>query len=572
MSPQGHAKRRVSSLHEASRLLAQLVTLGLRTIAFVRTRAVAERLYEATCDLLEPTKRAVLGVYRAGYLKEKRREIEGDLFGGRLTAVVATTALELGVDVGSLDATLHLGYPGSTASMAQQAGRAGRGGRDALAILIAGDNPLEQELMRNPRRMLQRPLERTVLDPFNEAILRQHLVAAAHELPLRMPPLTTALAAVAAQRPVVLAAGQGAAAAQGVVGRDASAAEEEISEEEIVVKIDDGDGEQRETLGAEGIGGDTGRLGAEEIGAACIWEGRSACNHRETLGAEEIGAGIGGAAAPTEEAAAMAAAAAAAAAAAEAACCAPCEEPEPHLGLWALWRGAAQAALEARQLREDGDHLVLPEGRVPGAVSLRDIDSRRVRLVVIPRPPQVGPSAFGESVAASGSLSGSGTGCGNGSGGAKDGSSSGGSGSGRSRRGGGGGGGGGGTPSWLLEKPAEMELETMEESAAQLRVYDQAVYLHAGASYVVHRLDLEEQRAAFLYREDVNYYTEPRDHGMVAVQRRVGEVDGFGGRCRGYHGHMRVSKEVYGYRKCAKVGGRVLKLELCDADCMLIAC
>jgi DEAD/DEAH box helicase domain-containing protein len=122
MSPQGHAKRRVSSLHEASRLLAQLVTLGLRTIAFVRTRAVAERLYEATCDLLEPTKRAVLGVYRAGYLKEKRREIEGDLFGGRLTAVVATTALELGVDVGSLDATLHLGYPGSTASMAQQVG------------------------------------------------------------------------------------------------------------------------------------------------------------------------------------------------------------------------------------------------------------------------------------------------------------------------------------------------------------------------------------------------------------------------------------------------------------------
>jgi len=410
MSPQGHAKRRVSSLHEASRLLAQLVTLGLRTIAFVRTRAVAERLYEATCDLLEPTKRAVLGVYRAGYLKEKRREIEGDLFGGRLTAVVATTALELGVDVGSLDATLHLGYPGSTASMAQQAGRAGRGGRDALAILIAGDNPLEQELMRNPRRMLQRPLERTVLDPFNEAILRQHLVAAAHELPLRMPPLTTALAAVAAQRPVVLAAGQGAAAAQGVVGRDisdrsqraaaaqgvvrrdAAAAEEEISDEEIVVKIDDGDGEQRETLGAEGIGGDRGRLGAEQIGAACIWEGRSACNHRETLGAEEIGAGIGGAAAPTEEAAAMAAAAAAAAAAAEAAeaaCCTPCEEPEPHLGLWALWRGAAQAALDARQLREDGDHLVLPEGRVPGAVSLRDIDSRRVRLVVIPRPPQV---------------------------------------------------------------------------------------------------------------------------------------------------------------------------------------
>ena len=86
--------------------------------------------------------RARVACYRAGYLKEKRRELEAALFGGELLAVVATNALELGVDIGCLSATLHLGYPGSAASLAQQAGRAGRGGKDAIALLVAQDNPL----------------------------------------------------------------------------------------------------------------------------------------------------------------------------------------------------------------------------------------------------------------------------------------------------------------------------------------------------------------------------------------------------------------------------------------------
>ena len=153
--PPGAARRRVSSLEEASRLLAHLINHGLRSIAFVRTRALAERLYEATYERLGAAERAGFAVYRAGYSKEKRRQIEQALFGDKLTAVVATNALELGVDIGSLDVTIHLGYPGTTASLAQQAGRAGRGGRDALAIMIARDNPLEQHLMRAPRAVLE---------------------------------------------------------------------------------------------------------------------------------------------------------------------------------------------------------------------------------------------------------------------------------------------------------------------------------------------------------------------------------------------------------------------------------
>ena len=100
--------------------------------------------------------------------------------------------------VGCLDATLHLGYPGSTASLAQQAGRAGRGARDALAIVVAADNPLEQSLMEAPAALTERPLDQTVLDPANHVVLRQHLAAAAREHPLRLPPPSVMAAEAAA--------------------------------------------------------------------------------------------------------------------------------------------------------------------------------------------------------------------------------------------------------------------------------------------------------------------------------------------------------------------------------------
>ena len=121
------------------------------------------------------------------YKKEKRRAIEAALFSGELRAVVATNALELGVDVGSLDATLHLGWPGSTASLAQQAGRAGRSGRPSFAVLVAQDNPLEQHLVECPDQILSRPLERTVIHPANATLLRHHIVSAARETPIRLP-------------------------------------------------------------------------------------------------------------------------------------------------------------------------------------------------------------------------------------------------------------------------------------------------------------------------------------------------------------------------------------------------
>ncbi|KAL3928792.1 MAG: hypothetical protein SGPRY_002238 [Prymnesium sp.] len=194
--PPGTARRRLSSLGEAARLLSLFVSHQIRTIAFVHARSVAELLLQRTHELLPSGNyigrnlsrslhevRSRVTSYRAGYLKEKRREVEAALFGGSLLAVVATNALELGVDIGSLDATIHVGYPGSKASLAQQAGRAGRGCADSIALMIAGDNPLEQ----HPRALLDQRLEAVALNPYNHKLLAAHLIAAAEELPLRLP-------------------------------------------------------------------------------------------------------------------------------------------------------------------------------------------------------------------------------------------------------------------------------------------------------------------------------------------------------------------------------------------------
>lgn len=98
-------------------------------------------------------------VYRGGYSPAERRAIEAELFHGQLLGVAATNALELGVDVGSLDVTLHLGFPGSVSSLRQQAGRAGRREQQSLAVFVAFDGPLDQHFMRNPDHLLRRPVE-----------------------------------------------------------------------------------------------------------------------------------------------------------------------------------------------------------------------------------------------------------------------------------------------------------------------------------------------------------------------------------------------------------------------------
>ncbi|HUW31169.1 MAG TPA: DEAD/DEAH box helicase [Planctomycetota bacterium] len=123
--------------------------------------------------------------YRGGYLPEERRDIEKRLFSGELLAVVSTNALELGIDVGGLDACIIVGYPGTIASTWQQAGRAGRGKADSLAVLVAYDDPIDQYLMRRPDYFFGKSPEHAVIDPENPYILLSHVACAAAELPLR---------------------------------------------------------------------------------------------------------------------------------------------------------------------------------------------------------------------------------------------------------------------------------------------------------------------------------------------------------------------------------------------------
>ncbi len=172
---------------EAATLLAHLVQGGIRTLAFAPTRRVAELILVYARRILQheaPSLADRIRAYRAGYRPEQRRDIERGLFEGRLRGVVATTALELGIDVGDLDATLLVGYPGTVASLWQQAGRAGRGTAHALSVLIARDGPLDQYLMQHPKELFGRPHEHALIDPSNSHLLEQHLPCAAYELPL----------------------------------------------------------------------------------------------------------------------------------------------------------------------------------------------------------------------------------------------------------------------------------------------------------------------------------------------------------------------------------------------------
>ncbi len=179
---------RRSAIAETAGLLADLVRDGTPALAFIRSRRGAEaaaataktRLAEAGAADLS----GKVAAYRSGYLPEERRELERALRSGAITALAATPALELGINVTGLDAVLIAGWPGTRAALWQQAGRAGRTGRDCLAILVARDDPLDTYLVHHPEALLHRPVETTVLDPANPYILRPHLLAAAAELPL----------------------------------------------------------------------------------------------------------------------------------------------------------------------------------------------------------------------------------------------------------------------------------------------------------------------------------------------------------------------------------------------------
>jgi len=178
---------RRSANSEATSLFTELVSRNIRSLTFARSRRLTELIYKYSRQRLaeaNPTLAKRIKAYRAGYLPQERRQIEQELFAGELLGVVATTALELGIDIGELEATVLTGYPGSIASTWQQAGRSGRGRNGSLSFLIGLDNPLDQYFMRHPDSFFHKSVENTLVNPDNPYILRAHLLCAAWELPL----------------------------------------------------------------------------------------------------------------------------------------------------------------------------------------------------------------------------------------------------------------------------------------------------------------------------------------------------------------------------------------------------
>ena len=184
VDPQRGERR--SALAEASYVTAESVLAGARVIAFAPTRKAAELMFGHVRRRLEDRDRDAarrVQPYRAGYTAQQRRDIERRLFAHELDAVIATQALELGIDVGSLDVSLVTGFPGTITSLRQRWGRAGRVGH-GWAVLVAGQDALDQYFMREPELLLSRRVEEAIIDLHNPQISARHLEAAAYERPI----------------------------------------------------------------------------------------------------------------------------------------------------------------------------------------------------------------------------------------------------------------------------------------------------------------------------------------------------------------------------------------------------
>ncbi|MBT4817504.1 MAG: DEAD/DEAH box helicase, partial [Lentisphaerae bacterium] len=184
----GHWRSRRSANVEAHEIMARLVARGVPTITFSKAKMTAEMIHRYVTEKLRstaPHRAQKVTPYRGGYRPEERREIEKRLFNGELLGVSTTRALELGIDVGTIEASIIVGYPGTRASFFQQAGRAGRKAADSVVFLIGLDTSINQYIMTNPAYVFEECIERAVIDPGNPFLATGHLRCATHELPLQ---------------------------------------------------------------------------------------------------------------------------------------------------------------------------------------------------------------------------------------------------------------------------------------------------------------------------------------------------------------------------------------------------
>lgn len=164
-------------------LLKKALQNNLRTIIYCSSRKMTELIYLWTTESGEYSKESISS-YRAGFLPEERREIERKMASGELKAVISTSALELGIDIGGLDLCILVGYPGTIMQTLQRGGRVGRALQESAVILIAGEDALDQYFIAHPQEFFSRPFEKAVVNPDNENILASHLICAASESPL----------------------------------------------------------------------------------------------------------------------------------------------------------------------------------------------------------------------------------------------------------------------------------------------------------------------------------------------------------------------------------------------------
>ncbi|KIW34037.1 uncharacterized protein PV07_00839 [Cladophialophora immunda] len=174
---------------ETARLICHLILRGVRTIAFCRVRKQCEVLLAAVkaefTNLERPECAALVMGYRGGYSAQDRRRIESEMFGGKLMGIIATTALELGVDIGSLDAVVTMGFPYTIANLRQQSGRAGRRNRDSLSVLVGDCFAVDQHYMQNPDEIFTKPNCELQVDLQNELVVEGHIQCAAFEMPIK---------------------------------------------------------------------------------------------------------------------------------------------------------------------------------------------------------------------------------------------------------------------------------------------------------------------------------------------------------------------------------------------------